>query len=257
MKGGPSRRIIQAVAHEVRIIARGIERAEELRPDQEVKKATLEMDFATLRLGTKIVDLENVSKAYGDKVLLNDFSWILEPGARVGLIGRNGYGKTTLLDILSGRLEADSGVVERGTTVKLGYLDQETKILDPNLKVLDSLKSVAEQISLSNGQTISAAQMLERFLFSGRLQHTLVGRLSARRSQTNNPITTATARTISRIWPTPAPPCSRPKVIPLLSTSVRYSPSGWPGGPEASGSTGTEASNGRRPSGPVTHHLLA
>lgn len=155
-----------------------IERAEALRPEAQQVEQKLEFQFGSLRLGTKIFELEGVGKSYGSHKVLEDFTYILEPGARVGLVGRNGCGKTTLMDLMSGRLEPDQGKIERGTTVKLGYLDQETTTLNPNLKVLESLREVAESVPLSNGKVITAAQMLERFLFSGRLQHTLVGRLS-------------------------------------------------------------------------------
>ena len=155
-----------------------IERANELRPDGQQPEQRLEMEFASHRLGTKIFELKGVGKAYGENVLLDKFDFILEPDARLGIIGRNGSGKTTLLDLLAGRLKPDRGTIERGTTVKLGYFDQETRELDPTLKVIDSLRGVAESIPLANGQVLTAAQMLERFLFSGRLQHTLVGKLS-------------------------------------------------------------------------------
>jgi ABC transport system ATP-binding/permease protein len=149
-----------------------------MRPEAEKVEQKLEFQFGSVRMGTKILELERIGKAYGPKTVIKNLDFILEPGARVGLIGRNGCGKTTLLDILSGRLQPDTGTLERGTTVKLGYLDQETLTLDPTLKVLESLREVAESVPLSNGKVITAAQMLERFLFSGRLQHTLVGKLS-------------------------------------------------------------------------------
>ena len=107
----------------------------------------------------------------------------MDPGERLGIVGPNGSGKTTLLEILAGRLQPDSGSLETGTTVKLGYFDQENRELDPNLKVIDSLREVAESVPLANGEVLTAAQMLERFLFSGRLQHTLVGKLSGAANQ--------------------------------------------------------------------------
>lgn len=155
-----------------------IERAEALRPDQKVVEQKLEFQFATMRMGTKIYELENVGQNYGDHQVIENFTFNLDPGARIGLVGRNGCGKTTLMDIMAGRLQPSSGKIETGTTVRLGYLDQETRALDPNLKVLESLQEVAGSIPLNNGKVITAAQMLERFLFSGRLQHTLVGKLS-------------------------------------------------------------------------------
>lgn len=155
-----------------------IERAEALRPEAKVVEQKLEFQFATMRMGTKIYELENVSKGYPDRPVLENFTFNFDPGARIGLVGRNGCGKTTLMDLMAGRLQPDSGTIETGTTVRLGYLDQETRELNPNLKVLEALREVAESIPLNNGKVITAAQMLERFLFSGRLQHTLVGKLS-------------------------------------------------------------------------------
>lgn len=159
-----------------------IERAEDLRAqvqaDRQQGPPKLEFQFGTMRLGTKVVELHGVSKNHPGTPLFSDFTFTLEPGARVGLVGRNGSGKTTLMDLMSQRVAPDSGHVEVGTTVKLGYLDQQTSQLDPGLKVIEALREVAECIPLANGQQITAAQMLERFLFPGRLQHTLVGRLS-------------------------------------------------------------------------------
>lgn len=155
-----------------------IERAEALRPGEQEQKTDLSIELGTARLGKKVLEARGLSKAFGDRSLLRGFDFTLEPGARIGIVGPNGSGKTTLLELLSGRLEPDSGTVEIGSTVKLGYFDQESRALNPEQKVLDSLRDVAESIPLKDGSVITASQMLERFLFSGRLQHTLVGKLS-------------------------------------------------------------------------------
>jgi len=155
-----------------------IERAYELQPEYEKAQGGLEIGLGSQRLGKKVLEVKGISKSFGDKRLLEKFDFILEPGERLGIVGPNGSGKTTLLEILAGRLQPDSGTVEVGTTVKLGYFDQENRELDPNQKVIDSLREVAESIPLANGEVLTASQMLERFLFSGRLQHTLVGKLS-------------------------------------------------------------------------------
>ena len=120
-----------------------IERAEALRPEAKVVEQKLEFQFATMRMGTKIYELENVSKGYPDRPVLENFTFNFDPGARIGLVGRNGCGKTTLMDLMAGRLQPDSGTIETGTTVRLGYLDQETRELNPNLKVLEALREVA------------------------------------------------------------------------------------------------------------------
>lgn len=155
-----------------------IERAYELQPEYQKKQEGLEIGLGSARLGKKVLVAEGLSKSFGDKRLFENFDLVLEPGERLGIVGANGSGKTTLLEILAGRLQPDSGSLEIGSTVKLGYFDQENREIDPNVKVIDSLREVAESIPLANGEVLTAAQMLERFLFSGRLQHTLVGRLS-------------------------------------------------------------------------------
>lgn len=155
-----------------------IERALELQPERTEEKVALEFQFATARLGTKVIVAEGISKAYGERKLFADFDFIVEPGAKIGIIGPNGSGKSSLLDIFAGSKQPDKGTIERGTTVKIGYFDQENRELPGNLKVLEALREVAESIPLTNGQVLTASQMLDRFLFSGRLQHTLVSRLS-------------------------------------------------------------------------------
>lgn len=155
-----------------------IERAYELQPEYEKVQGGLEIGLGSQRLGKKVLEVKGICKSFGEKRLLEKFDFILEPGERLGIVGPNGSGKTTLLEILAGRLQPDAGTVEMGTTVRLGYFDQENRELDPNQKVIDSLREVAESIPLANGEVLTASQMLERFLFSGRLQHTLVGKLS-------------------------------------------------------------------------------
>ncbi|MFN8606040.1 MAG: ABC-F family ATP-binding cassette domain-containing protein [Vulcanimicrobiota bacterium] len=155
-----------------------IERAYELQPEYQKKQEGLEIGLGSQRLGKKVLEALALSKSFGERRLFEKFDLVLEPGQRLGIVGPNGSGKTTLLEILSGRLQPDTGSLEIGSTVKLGYFDQENRELDPTLKVLDSLREVAESVPLANGEVLTAAQMLERFLFSGRLQHTLVGKLS-------------------------------------------------------------------------------
>ena len=155
-----------------------IERAYELQPEAQTRQTGLEIGLGSQRLGKKVLEVQALSKSFGAVRILKGFDFSLEPGTRLGIIGPNGSGKTTLLELLSGRLSPDAGSVEMGTTVKLGYFDQENRELDPQQKVIDSLREVAESIPLANGQVLTAAQMLERFLFSGRLQHTQVGKLS-------------------------------------------------------------------------------
>jgi ABC transport system ATP-binding/permease protein len=155
-----------------------IERFEQLR-DREKPKETVsvEMNSVSSRLGKKTVELHEVSKSYGDKVLFRDFTYILLKNDRIGIIGKNGCGKSTLLKVINGIVEPDSGYVEIGETVKIGYFSQENEEMDPNIKVIDYIKGVAEYITTNEG-SITASQMLEKFLFTGAMQYSLIGKLS-------------------------------------------------------------------------------
>ncbi|WP_058304332.1 ABC-F family ATP-binding cassette domain-containing protein [Gorillibacterium timonense] len=156
-----------------------IERTEELR-DRKVDRPDEAIDFAVggSRLGKKVVELEDVGIRIGDRKLVNDFTHIVLPGERIGIIGPNGSGKTTLLNVIAGRLSPDEGTVETGTTVKLAFYTQENEELDGSLRVIEYIKEVAEVIHTIDGETITASQMLERFLFTGPQQWTPISRLS-------------------------------------------------------------------------------
>ncbi|MBV6639965.1 MAG: ABC-F family ATP-binding cassette domain-containing protein [Cyclobacteriaceae bacterium] len=134
--------------------------------------------LANERQGKKILELENISKSYGDKTLLDKFSYTFKKGDRIGIVGKNGIGKSTFLDILSGRLKADSGKTEQGVTINMGYFTQEETQFDPNKKVLDIIQEVAEVITLDDGSEITASQLLNQFLFPPKVQYNLVGKLS-------------------------------------------------------------------------------
>ncbi|KRE49450.1 ABC-F family ATP-binding cassette domain-containing protein [Paenibacillus sp. Soil724D2] len=157
-----------------------IGRAEELR-DRKVDGPgeKLDMALAGSRLGKKVMELEDVTKAFeSGKPLLSGFSYIVMPRDRLGIIGPNGSGKSTLLNMLAGRIQPDSGTIETGTTVKLAYYTQENVEMDEKMRVIEYIKEVAEQIRTADGETISASQMLERFLFSPTLQWSPIGKLS-------------------------------------------------------------------------------
>lgn len=129
------------------------------------------------RLGRKTIELENISKAYDEKVYIKDFSYIVLRDDRIGITGDNGCGKTTLLKIMVGKLQPDSGVVQRGETVKIGIFAQENDGMDGNMKVLDYIREVAEYIQTGDGR-ISASQMLEKFLFPADMQRGPISMLS-------------------------------------------------------------------------------
>ncbi|MBQ4620588.1 MAG: ABC-F family ATP-binding cassette domain-containing protein [Clostridia bacterium] len=129
------------------------------------------------RLGRKTVELEHVSKSYGGKTIIRDFSYTVLRDDRVGIIGKNGAGKSTLLNMIAGALSPDTGSVDFGGTVKIGYFTQEGKELDPNQRPYDYIHEIASSIQTKEGR-ITATQMMEKFLFSSDLQFSTIGRLS-------------------------------------------------------------------------------
>lgn len=156
-----------------------IDRFEELKETSyKIDEDRMELNTAGSRLGKKILELYNISKDYGDKVIIKDFSHIFTKEERVGIIGNNGMGKTTLLNIISGKLNPDKGQVIQGETVKIGYFTQENIELDGNMRVLEYIKDIAEYITTNDGNKITASQMLENFLFDGTMQHSFISKLS-------------------------------------------------------------------------------
>ncbi len=160
-----------------------IGRVEEMRDQEAVEdNGKVELSAASRRLGKKVVELINISKAYGDRSIIKDFTYEFIPGDRVGIIGSNGMGKSTLLNIITNRLAPDSGVVDIGTTVHIGYFDQYSTDLmtaaDEQLRAIDYLKEVGEYIKTADGTQITASQMLERFLFTGNQQYAPIHMLS-------------------------------------------------------------------------------
>ncbi|MDD6035931.1 MAG: ABC-F family ATP-binding cassette domain-containing protein [Lachnospiraceae bacterium] len=155
-----------------------IERFEALKNREKIAEdAEVEINALSSRLGKKTVEVKNISKAFGDKVPVKDFSYIFLSTDRIGIIGPNGCGKSTLLKLITGKLAPDEGTVEFGTTVKTGYFMQENEPLNPDIRVIDSVRGVAEYIETAEG-TVSASQMCEKFLFTDAMQYTLIGKLS-------------------------------------------------------------------------------
>lgn len=138
---------------------------------------SVEMDSVETRMGKKTIELRHVSKRYGDKTVLNDFSYIVLKNHRLGIIGPNGCGKSTLLKLIGGIIEPDQGEVETGVTIQTGYFAQEVPDMDTDQRVIDYVKEVAEFIPTRDGR-LSASQLLERFLFDSTMQYTPVSRLS-------------------------------------------------------------------------------
>lgn len=141
-----------------------------------VSDEKVELGSAYSRMGRSTIELSGISKAYGSKVLFQDFSYIFLKNDRVGFIGRNGCGKTTLMKIICGLCQPDAGIVEVGQTVKIGYYEQECD-MPSQKRVIDYIRDVAEVIDTQDGK-ITASQMLNKFLFSGEDQYGLVGKLS-------------------------------------------------------------------------------
>lgn len=155
-----------------------IQRYEELRDMEGPKeKDRLEMNSLSSRLGNKTIDVNHVSKSYGDLSLIEDFSYIFLSDDRVGIVGENGCGKSTLIKIITGKITPDKGNVEIGQTVKIGYFSQENEYLPEDMKVIDYIRDTAEFVQTVDG-TVSATQMCKRFLFDSTLQYQMIGRLS-------------------------------------------------------------------------------
>ena len=155
-----------------------LERLEALKAGKApVSDATLEIEATAARMGRKTVELHHISKRYGEKVLINDFDYIVLKNQRLGIIGPNGCGKSTLIKIIAGLIEPDSGSVEIGETIQLGYFAQEVPDMNTEQRVIDYIKDVAEYLPTKDGK-ISASQMLERFLFTPEMQYAPVSKLS-------------------------------------------------------------------------------
>ncbi|WP_186428965.1 ABC-F family ATP-binding cassette domain-containing protein [Clostridium sp. BSD9I1] len=156
-----------------------IDRFEKLTDEAiDLNEDRLEISLAGTRLGKKVIELNNITKVFRDKKVIDDFSYIVLRRDRVGIIGPNGEGKSTLMNIISGKLKPDSGTIEVGETVKIGMFSQESYHMDEDMRVIEYIREGAEFIENSEGYKLSASQMLERFLFTGSDQWTPISRLS-------------------------------------------------------------------------------
>ncbi|HEX8248676.1 MAG TPA: ABC-F family ATP-binding cassette domain-containing protein [Pyrinomonadaceae bacterium] len=145
---------------------------------KEKAKAEIDIAIGSKRLGSKIIELRNVSKSYDGRKLIDDFTYLLKRDDRIGIIGANGAGKTTLLEIVTNRIKPDAGEIEIGQTVHIGYYDQESRALNEQQRVIDYIREVAEYVTTVDGNQITAGQMLEKFLFSPAAQYSIIGNLS-------------------------------------------------------------------------------
>ena len=156
-----------------------IDRFEELQ-NQSFKTSEDKVDITlgASRLGKKVLELKHINKSYDRTSIVKDFNYVFKPGDRIGIIGKNGFGKSTLLNIIAGKILPDSGEIDVGQTVKMAYYDQESEEIDTGMRVIDYIKEVGEFIRTEDGSKISASQMLERFLFSPNAQWAPIGKLS-------------------------------------------------------------------------------
>lgn len=138
----------------------------------------IELKSAAKRLGKKIIDIYNISKSFGSKKLVDNFSYKFSKYERLGIVGKNGSGKTTFLNLMANILPPDDGRIETGKTVEIGYYKQEGIVKEADKRLIDVIKDIAEVIIMGNGKTVSASQFLEMFLFPASMQYTLVSKLS-------------------------------------------------------------------------------
>ncbi|WP_026694899.1 ABC-F family ATP-binding cassette domain-containing protein [Peribacillus kribbensis] len=157
-----------------------IQRFEDLEESMKgrTKNEGISIDMAGSRLGRKVIELSDIHMSFGGQEILKGFSFLFKPGDRIGIVGKNGTGKSTLLNIINGTMTPDSGTVDVGQTVKIGYYQQENEEMDENMRMIAYLRETAEMITLKDGSTITAASMLEKFLFPMNSHGTLIKKLS-------------------------------------------------------------------------------
>lgn len=145
---------------------------------KEREQGSVKLDVKSTYIGKKIFEVEKLNKAYGDRLILKDFSYLFSRYEKMGIVGENGVGKSTFLKMLMGEVAPDSGKIDIGQTVKFGYYSQAGITFDDNTKVIDVVSDIAESIDLGDGRKLSASQFLQYFLFDPKVQHNFVGRLS-------------------------------------------------------------------------------
>ena len=156
-----------------------LQRFDELVNTETIKRQEdIEVSFAGSRLGKKIVELYDINKSFENKTIIKNFSYIFLRDDRIGIVGHNGAGKTTLVNILRGKIKADSGTIEIGDTVKIGCFAQDNTSMNPKMRVIDYVKEGGEYIPVEDGTKLTASTMCERFLFDGNMQYTPIEKLS-------------------------------------------------------------------------------
>ena len=145
---------------------------------QNLEKQSVELDVKTRRQGGKVLEIETISKGFDGKVLFENFSYIFKKGERLGIVGKNGTGKSTFLNILTGQLNPDTGEIVKGSTTQIGYYKQKEPDFKPGMKVIEVVQEIAEVITLSDGKTVTASKFLSLFNFQPPAQHDYVDNLS-------------------------------------------------------------------------------
>jgi ATP-binding cassette subfamily F protein uup len=145
---------------------------------QDQAKSEMDIAIGSKRLGSKIIEIENISKSYGEQKLIDNFSYLVKRNDRLGIIGANGSGKTTLLEIITKKIKPDSGQIEIGETVHIGYYDQESRALNEDQRVIEYIREIAEYVTTVDGKEITASQMLGKFLFPPEAQYSFIRNLS-------------------------------------------------------------------------------
>ncbi len=145
---------------------------------QDLRREKLELDVKESRQGGKILEVDHISKKYGTLPIVNDFSYVFKKNDRIGVVGKNGIGKSTFLDMLTGKLKPDTGEIWPGVTTKYGYFTQESITLNPNHRVIEEVKEIAEYITMGDGSQMSASKFLETFLFPPEKQYNFIDKLS-------------------------------------------------------------------------------
>ena len=150
----------------------------QVKASQDLRRDKLELDIQEARQGGKILELHEVSSAWGDRKMVDRFSFVFKKSDRIGIVGKNGVGKSTFLNLINGKLKAQSGEIIPGVTTRFGYFTQEAADLDPSRRVIEEVKEIAEFITLSDGTQISASVFLTQFLFPPEKQYTHIEKLS-------------------------------------------------------------------------------
>ena len=143
-----------------------------------IENENIEISVMGTRLGKKIIEIEHLNKRFGDKKIVDDFNYIVLRSDRIGIVGPNGIGKSTLMGMIEGKVKPDSGEIIKGETVKIACFSQEDTHMHPEMRAIDYIKEAGEYLQTATGERITASQMCEKFLFDGTLQWTMIGMLS-------------------------------------------------------------------------------